>query len=112
MAAQPFTAAEATEMAGKPALSSQPNLAPTGMIGDLQGPSGIAVTERGEIVVAESARCRISIISRSSYGDRTSFGHAYGAGPGQFDRPEGVAIDSGGNILVTERLYSAVFVYW
>ena len=53
-------------------------------------------------MVAESARCRISIISRSSYGDRTSFGHAYGAGSGQFDRPEGVAIDSGGNILVTE----------
>ena len=100
MAAKPSTAPETIETAEKPA-STPPNLGPAGLIGDLEGPSGVAVTEGGEIVVVESTGFRVTIISGKSYGDRKSFGE-YGSDPGQFDRPEGIAIDNGGNILVAD----------
>ena len=89
MAAKPSTAPETTETAAP----TPPNLWPTGMVGDLEGPSGVAVTEGGEIVVVESTGFPVTIISGKSYGDRRSFGE-YGSDPGQFNRPQGIAIDN------------------
>ena len=78
-----------------------PNLSvPTNIIEDLNKPWGIAVREGGGVVVAESAAHCVSIISTS--GEKTSFG-TRGSDPGQMNWPEGVAIDSRGDILVCDR---------
>ena len=71
--------------------------APANIIGDLNGPWGIAVREGGEVVVAEHTGHCVSVISGN--GEKKSFG-TYGSGPGQFSYPAGVAIDTGRNILV------------
>ena len=77
-----------------------PNLtAPANIIRDLNMPWGIAVREGGQMVVAEFAGHRVSVVSGN--GENKSFG-TLGSAPGQFDRPEGVAIDAGGNILVAD----------
>ena len=74
--------------------------APADVIGDLKGPWGVAVREGGEVVVAERDGACVSIISGN--GEKKSFG-THGSGPGQFDRPYGVAIDSKGNTLVADH---------
>ena len=54
----------------------------------------------------------VSIISRN--GEKKSFG-TRGSGPGEFRGPEGVVIDTGGNILVadiSQPSYSAVVIHW
>ena len=73
--------------------------APTNIIRDLNRPWGIAVRERGEMVVSERNGNCVSIISAN--GEKKSFG-TYGSAPGQFSSPEGVAINHEGNILVCD----------
>ena len=73
--------------------------APASIIGDLKGPYGVAAGEGGEVVVAELSSLCVSIISGN--GEKKSFG-TRGSGPGQFDHPEGIAIDNRGNILVAD----------
>ena len=73
--------------------------APAKVIGDIKGPFGIAVREGGEVVVAEHDINSVSIISGD--GEKKSFGTC-GSDPGQFNKHEGVAIDTGGNILVAD----------
>ena len=76
-----------------------PNLtAPANIIGDIKMPWGIAVREGGEVVVAERDANCVSIISRN--GEKKSFGTC--GAPGQFNSPEGVAVDAVGNILVAD----------
>ena len=72
--------------------------APANIIEGLNTPHGIAVREGGEVVADYTGHC-VSIISGS--GKKKSFG-TYGSGPGQFNYPRGVAIDTGGNILVAD----------
>ena len=75
-----------------------PNLTvPAKIISDLKGPWGIAVRERGEVVVAKHESGCVSIISHS--GKRKSFG-TYGSSVAQFNGPAGVAVDSGGNNII------------
>ena len=93
-------AATATETAGTSSLNTCPTA--TGEIGSLTQPSGLAVTESGELVVAESSGGSVSIVNLNSYSDRKWFG-CWGSGPGEFESPNGVAVDSGGNILVTDN---------
>ena len=82
-------------------VSVLPNFtAPAKVIGDLQGPRSIALREGGEMVVVERDGNCASIISGN--GEKKSFG-TLGLGPGQFTFPTGVAIDTGGNILVVDR---------
>ena len=77
-----------------------PNLtAPANIIGDLDGPWGIAVREGGEVVVAEFGGHCVSVVSGN--GEKKSFG-TRGSAPGQFNGPVGVAIDAGGKIIVAD----------
>ena len=69
-------------------------------IGDMEEPWGVAVNQRGEVVVSDSKRHCVSVFSRSGVKLR-SFG-SHGSGHGQFDGPRGVAVDGEGNILVAE----------
>ena len=73
--------------------------APTRTITDLNLPCGVAVDERGQIIIAESGGHCISIYSS---GKRIrSFGQK-GSAPGQFLFSRGVAVDRAGNILLVE----------
>ena len=79
--------------------------APANIIGDLNGPWGIAVREGGEVVVAEHTGHCVSVISGN--GEKKSFGTC-GSGPGQFSYPAGVAIDTGGSILVADWINNRI----
>ena len=73
---------------------------PIRTIGGLNKPWGVAVNQRGEIIVAEHTGHCISIFSPSGEKIRT-FG-SRGSGQGQFSSPRGVAVDGDGNILVVD----------
>ena len=64
-------------------------------------PRGVAVDERGQIVVAECGGECVSIFSARGEKIRT-FG-VKGSAPGQFTGPSGVAIDCDGNLLVGDE---------
>ena len=67
----------------------------------LESPWGVAVNQRGEIVVAEYGGHCITIFSSSGEKIRT-FG-SKGSAHGQFSVPCGVAVDGDGNILVADE---------
>ena len=75
---------------------------PVSVIGglELKGPRGVAVNQKGEIVVAEQTGHCISIFSPKGEKIR-SFG-SQGSEQGQFSSPRGVAVDDDGNILVVD----------
>ena len=73
---------------------------PIHTIDGLNNPWGVAINQKGEVVVAEYGGNCISTFS--SRGEKIhSFG-SYGTGKGQLNAPYGVAIDSNGDILVTD----------
>ena len=64
-------------------------------------PWGVAINQRGEVVVTEYAGSRVAVFSLK--GERLwSFG-TRGSGHGQFVDPAEVAVDSDGNILVVDN---------
>ena len=67
-------------------------------IGGVKEPWGVAINQRGEVVVTESSGHCVSVFSPSG-GKLRSFGTG-GFGQGQFNGPRGVAVDGEGNILV------------
>ena len=76
-------------------------ITPIRTIGGVNIPYGVAVNQRGEIIVAEYGGHCISIFSPSGEKIRT-FG-SKGSAQGQFNEPRGVAVDGDGNILVVDR---------
>ena len=73
---------------------------PIKTISGVNRPWGVAVNQKGELIVSESSRHCVSIFSPAGKKLR-SFG-SYGSGHGQFNGPDGVAVDDGGNILVVD----------
>ena len=73
---------------------------PIKTISDLKSPTGVAVNQRGEIIVAEYTGHCISIFSPSGEKIRT-FG-SMGSAQGQFSSPRGVAVNGDGNILIAD----------
>ena len=69
---------------------------PIRTIGGLNKPYGVAVDEKGQVVVAEFDGDRVSIFSAS--GEKIRTFEVWG----QFTRPRGVAIDYDGNLLVCD----------
>ena len=74
---------------------------PIKTIGGLNRPWGVAVNQRGEIIVAESSGHCISIFS--SIGEKIRTFRSMGSAQGQFIGPRGVAVDGDGNILVASN---------
>ena len=74
---------------------------PVRVIDGVKGPWGVAVNQRGEIIVAEQTGRCISIFSPTGEKLR-SFGSQGSTGQGKLTHPKGVAVDDDGNILVTE----------
>ena len=64
-------------------------------------PWGVAVNQRGEVVVTDGDGHCMSVFSPSGEKLR-SFGK-HGSGQGEFKGPRGVAVDGEGNILITDR---------
>jgi tripartite motif-containing protein 2/3/tripartite motif-containing protein 71 len=73
---------------------------PIQTISGVVGPWGVAFNQIGEMVVTEQRGCHVSVFSPSGEKLR-SFG-AFGSGPGQFQYPHEVAVDSEGNILIVD----------
>ena len=69
-------------------------------LGGVRKPDGVAINQRGEVVVTEWGVHCVSVFSPSREKLR-SFG-THGSGQGQFDRPCGIAVDGEGNILVAD----------
>ena len=69
-------------------------------IGGVDVPKGVAVNQRGEVVVTDSYRHCVSVFSPSGKKLR-SFGKS-GSGQGEFNGPYGIAVDGEGNILVAD----------
>ena len=73
---------------------------PLKTITGLRGPTGVAVTDGGLVIVSERDGHCITILNKEGKKIR-SFG-SYGSGRGQLKKPEGVAISSKGTILVVD----------
>ena len=71
-------------------------------LGGMRKPYGVAINQRGEVVVTEGGGYCVSVFSLSGEKLR-SFG-THGSGQGQFDYPCGIAVDGDENILVSDRL--------
>ena len=81
-------------------LSIQKLGTPIKTIGGLNQPWGVAVNQRGEIIVAEYGGHCISIFS--SIGEKIRTFGSMGSAQGQFIGARGVAVDGDGNILVVD----------
>ena len=66
----------------------------------VKGPWGVAVNQRGEVVVTELNGHCVSVLNQCGK-KLQSFG-TQGSGHGQFKYPQGVTVDSEGNILVAD----------
>ena len=73
---------------------------PIKIISGVKNPWGVAVNQRGEIIVAEGGGHCVSIFSPTGEKFR-SFG-SQGSKNGEFHSPYGVAVDDDGNILVVD----------
>ena len=70
-------------------------------LGGVRGPWGVAINQRGEVVVTEWRRHCVSVFSPNREKLR-SFG-THGSGQGQFEYPYGIAVDGEGNVLVADN---------
>ena len=74
---------------------------PIKTISGLKEPWGVAVNQRGEVIVAETRGHCISIFSPT--GEKLRSLGSLGSGYGQFNSPRGVAVNDDGNILVVDE---------
>ena len=91
---------EDTHISGSPFTTAVITTTPTNIIAVLNQPWGVAVNERGQIVVATRKGHCASIFSASGEKAR-SFG-SEGSDPGEFYGPHGVALTATGNILMCD----------
>ena len=68
----------------------------------VQGPRGVVVNQKGEVVITEAKISMVSIFSRD--GERLQSFGSPGSGQGQFMWPLGITTDGDGNILVTDGI--------
>ena len=73
---------------------------------NLQQPWGMAVNQKGEVIVAEWVGHCVSVFSPS--GQRLLTFGTHGSGQGQFAYPRGVAADNEGNVLVADSSNSRI----
>ena len=66
----------------------------------MEKPWGVAVNQRGQVVVTERDNCCVSVFDVNGE-KRLSFG-SRGSGQGEFERPSGVTVDGEGNIYVAD----------
>ena len=69
-------------------------------LGGVRGPWGVAINQRGEVVVTDAGGDCVSVFSPN--GEKLQSFGTCGSGHGQFNYPSGVAVDGEGNILVAD----------
>ena len=70
-------------------------------LGGVRVPWGVAISQRGEVVVSEWDGHCISVFSPS--GEKLQTFGTFGSGQGQLNSPCGVAVDGEGNVLVVDH---------
>ena len=95
-----------TEISGSPlnipvSVPPEKRGTPVKTISGLRGPTGVAVTDDGLLIVSERGGHCITILDKEEGKKIRSFG-SHGTGRGQLRKPEGVAISSKGTILVVD----------
>ena len=73
---------------------------PVNSINGINKPWGVAINQRGEVVVTESSRSCVSVFTQA--GEKIQSFGSLGADHGQFVKPFGVAVDHEENILVVD----------
>ena len=72
----------------------------------MNGPWGLAINSKGNIIVSENSRCCVSVINPAE--DKVlSFG-SKSPSHGQFSSPAGVAVDDDDNIFVTDPVNKCI----
>ena len=100
---------EDTNIARSPFTISAFTTTPTNTIAGLTQPWGVAVNDRGQIIVIDYTKCSVSIFNAN--GEKMkSFGSS-GSGPGQMSNPIGVALTATGDILVGDQSNNRIQVF-
>ena len=73
---------------------------PMQAFGEVNTPAGVAINQKGEVLVSEGNRHCVSVFSAS--GKKLQSIGTRGIGKGQFEHPRGVAVDGEGNLLVAD----------
>ena len=76
-------------------------------LGGVDGPRGVAINKRGEVVVTELGGHCVSVFSPYNGKKLRSFG-TEGSGQGKFFWPRGVKVDGEGNILVADSFNNRI----
>jgi DNA-binding beta-propeller fold protein YncE len=79
----------------------------------LDGPSGVVVAPNGDIYVADGhgGNSNDRIVKFSKDGKYITAWGKHGKGPGEFDTPHGIALDSAGKVYVADRANNRVQVF-
>ena len=94
---------------GSPFPLSVITTTPTNIISDIQGPSGLAVDDDGNLIVVERVRGQVSIINHKGM-SRKSFG-SQGSYPEKCNWPCGVALSTKGDILVCNQSNHCINIF-
>jgi sugar lactone lactonase YvrE len=79
----------------------------------LDGPSGVVVAPNGDIYVADGhgGATNDRIVKFSKDGKFITAWGKHGKGPGEFDTPHGIALDSAGRVFVADRANSRIQIF-
>ena len=77
-------------------------------LGEFNSPRGVAIDSSGNIFVADTTNYRIEKLnlSTNTWSEWKKVGGGSGTGLGEFTGPNGVAVDSSGNVYVADDSYS------
>jgi sugar lactone lactonase YvrE len=79
----------------------------------LDGPSGVVVAPNGDIYVADGhgGSSNDRIVKFSKDGKFITAWGKHGKGPGEFDTPHGIALDSAGRVFVADRVNNRIQIF-
>ena len=101
---------EDKHISGSPFPLSVLNTTPSNIINSVKHPWGLALNNRGHLLVVEQGGHFVSKLSNDNGNDKRSFS-SYGSGPDQLNCPCGVALSATGDILVCDQRNHRIHVF-